>query len=187
VNPQRWFWYSAIAVADGAAAAYVGAVAFALPGVITLISPLEALRATGRLPSGSKEVLVIASFLAAALWAPCLVRFLERRMASARREFVAVSAAAGVVYGLLGAWTAPVLVVPLAVWVDGASREPSGIPAVIRTLHSMLTLMFSVRMALSLIALSPVILVGGSLVGVLNGLVVRGLRFRGNVRTSWGG
>ena len=170
---SRWFWVGVIALGDGLLAAWIGTLASSLGG--SWMSPFgkQIIRAAFQ-RSFKFDAVTLASGLAGALCAIPLIKFLDWCGTTSHRwKFVAMSAIAGIVYGYVTACVAAVFIVPLLSF--SKELQSSGpFLAVVGTLYGMVLAMF-VMGFMSLMLYGPVILIGGTLLGLLNGFLVRRL------------
>jgi hypothetical protein len=167
----RGLVYAVIALANGVVTAAAALAVFRRPEIFQALSALELLRVAGRVPSGSAGALALATFAGAAVWSAVLARRLER---AGPGRVVATAVAGGVGYAAALAVTTIALCVPLHVWLGGGTAEAAAWGGVL-PLDAAFVSLFSAGLLLSLMVLSPVIVVGGALAGLANAALVRRL------------
>ena len=163
--------YAAIALGNGMVSMAVALVVFRYPEIFQALSALEPLRVAGRIPTGSAGALALATLAGVAVWSPVLVRLLERVEPG---RLLATAVGGGIGYAAALAATTTVLCVPLHVWLGGGTAEAAPWAAVLPLDAAFLSL-FSAGLLLSLMVLSPVIVIGGALAGLANAALVRRL------------
>ncbi len=176
MDARRKFWLAAIVLLDSLIVVCLGTIAFAFPGLQGLSPELRRgaiIRILSGVFSKGPNVLTLALIVAGALWAIFLIAFLRQVLKSKTNKFILVSGAAGMVYGYLVAAMTIVLFVPLSIW-HHVPKEANLPYMVVGTLYSTFIVLFA-AVFLPLIMYAPIILVGGSLMGVLNGVLVKEL------------
>jgi hypothetical protein len=160
-----------IALGNGLVTMAVALAVFRRPEIFQALSALELLRVAGRVPTGSAGALALATFTAAVAWSPVLARVLER---AGPGRVLATAVGGGIAYAAALAVTTIVLCVPLHVWLGGGTAEAGPWTAVL-PLDTAFVSLFSAGLLLSLMVLSPVIVIGGALAGLANAALVRRL------------
>jgi len=157
--------YATLALCCGAASAVLGTLAFSFPfaGLGWSMSALREVQVTLQHPS---LPVMLASGLAGLGVAPFFIRFLHTHPVSSRGRFAVLSLLAGIAYLFLTAWVAIVLFVPAVALARSSDVALAG-QVVLGMIAAAMGGPFIATLYL------PFILVGGGLIGLLSGFVIR--------------
>ena len=178
MSTVTWCWYVVIGLLDGLATSYLGRVAFSTAWIWWSGRPLyDKLELFGHELSSSWKLneIGVAAMVAGMACAPFLLGFLRRYREASLQKFLLMSAFAGIVYGWFVATATAVFFVPLAMVKYPHTGHP--VITALSTLFGMI-IAAPVGGMIALIIDAPVIIGVGTVLGVLNGLMIRCERSR---------
>lgn len=169
---RKWVGYVLLAVMDGLGAACLAVLAFLFPLGQGVEPPVSFIETAGRMLLGPVDVFRLAAFGAGSACAFGFVHVLGRLRYRSTLRFMTISVLAGIAYGFVTAVATMALFVPLSIL--RSQGEMSLFSLLVGTLVWMYAAMFASIM-MAVIVYGLVIVVGGSLLGLLNGLLLRWL------------